>query len=60
MADYKKMYFYLSGQVAGAIESLLAVVEALKKAQQATEEMFMSEEEPLSEVFPQNGEKENA
>lgn len=42
MADYKKMYYYLSGQVAGAIESLDAVVEALKKAQQATEEMFMN------------------
>ena len=50
MADYKKMYFYLSGQVAGAIESLQAVVEALKKAQQTTEEMFMEENDP------QNGE----
>lgn len=42
MADYKKMYYYLSGQVAGAIESLEAVVDALKKAQQTTEEMFIS------------------
>ena len=40
--DYKKMYFYLSGQVAGAIESFQAVVDALKKAQRMTEEMYAS------------------
>lgn len=43
MADYKKMYFYLSGQVAGAIESLQAVVDALKHAQQMTEEMVLND-----------------
>lgn len=43
--DYKKMYFFLSGQVAGAIESLQAVTDALKKAQQITEEMFISAED---------------
>lgn len=45
MPDYKKMYFYLSGQVAGAIESLQAVVDALRKAQQMTEGMYVSDEE---------------
>ncbi|MDR1669378.1 MAG: hypothetical protein LBR76_05420 [Oscillospiraceae bacterium] len=45
MADYKKMYYFLMGQVAGSIESLQAVVDALKKAQQTTEEMYISSED---------------
>lgn len=40
MADYKKMYFYLAGQIAGTIESLQSVVDALKRTQELTEEMY--------------------
>ena len=42
MPDYKSMYFHLAGRIAGAIEALEAITETLKKAQQTTEEMFIS------------------
>lgn len=49
MADYKAMYYHLSGRMATAIEALEAttgalveITEKLKKAQQTTEEMFLS------------------
>jgi len=66
MADYKSMYYHITGRVAGAVESLeaatatlkatiqttnlalqesvevlVSLMESLKSAQQATEEMFM-------------------
>ena len=44
-ADYKAMYYHLAGQMSIAIEALeglVAITERLKKAQQTTEEMFMS------------------
>jgi hypothetical protein len=44
MADYKAMYYHLAGQMSIAIEALeglVAITEKLKKAQLATEEMFM-------------------
>ena len=40
--DYKTMYYHLAGRMAGAVESLEAIIEVLKNAQQTTEEMFMS------------------
>ena len=45
MPDYKSMYFHLAGRIAGAIDSLEAVLDSLKLAQQTTEEMFMSAED---------------
>ena len=54
MADYKAMYFHLAGQMSIAIEALeglVAITDKLKKAQQATEEMFMdaADEDDLDE-----------
>ena len=52
MPDYKAMYYYLSGQMAIAVEALdattqalVAITEKLKSAQQATEELFLSDGE---------------
>lgn len=49
MADYKAMYYHLSGRMATAIEALEAttgalvvITEKLKLAQQSTEEMFLN------------------
>ena len=45
MPDYKAMYFHLAGQTSIAIEALeglVAISEKLKKAQQTTEDMFIS------------------
>ena len=46
------MYYYLSGQMAIAVEALdattqalVAITEKLKSAQQATEELFLSDGE---------------
>jgi hypothetical protein len=42
------MYYHLAGQMSIAIEALeglVAITERLKKAQQTTEEMFMSSED---------------
>lgn len=58
MADYKAMYYHLSGRMATAVEALEAttgalveITEKLKKARQATEEMFLdtAEEDDLDE-----------
>jgi len=46
MPDYKAMYYHLAGQMSIAIEALeglVAITERLKKSQQITEEMFMSD-----------------
>ena len=48
MPDYKAMYYHLAGQMSIAIEvleGLVAITERLKKAQQTTEEIFMSSDE---------------
>ena len=49
MPDYKAMYYHLAGRMATAIDALEATTNALvditnklKLAQQATEEMFIS------------------
>ena len=45
--NFRDMYFHLAGRTAVAIEALeglVAIVEGLKKAQQTTEEMFISGE----------------
>ena len=49
MADYKAMYYHLSGRMATAVEALEAttgalveITEKLKKAQQSTEDMFIN------------------
>ena len=58
MPDYKAMYYHLAGRMATTVEALEAttgalveITEKLKKAQQATEEMFISagDEEAKSE-----------
>ena len=41
MPDYKAMYFHLAGQMSIAVEALEGLSDALKKAQQFTEELFM-------------------
>ena len=50
-ADFKAMYYHLAGRMAVAVDTLEATVgaltevtEKLKKAQQTTEEMFISTE----------------
>lgn len=50
MPDYKAMYYHLAGRMATAIDALEAttnalvdITEKLKKAQQTTEEMFISD-----------------
>lgn len=52
MPDYKAMYYTLAGRMATAIEvleattgALVTVTEKLKLAQQATEEMFISNDD---------------
>ena len=52
MTNYKAMYFHLAGQIATTIDalesrtsSLVDITENLKKAQLATEEMFMCSED---------------
>ena len=49
MPDYKAMYYHLAGRMATAIDALEAttkalsdITEKLKRAQQTTEEMFLS------------------
>ena len=49
MPDYKGMYFHLAGRMATAVDALEAttnalvdITEKLKKAQQTTEEIFIS------------------
>lgn len=49
MPDYKAMYYHLAGRMATAIDALEAttnalvdITEKLKRAQQTTEEMFIS------------------
>lgn len=45
MPDYKAMYYHLAGQMSIAIEALeglVAITEKLKKAQQTTEDMFIT------------------
>ena len=49
MADYKKMYYFLAGQVAGSIEMLQSVVDGLKQAQQKAEDMYIEAEEEEEE-----------
>ena len=51
MPDYKAMYYHLAGRMATAVEALEATTRALseiadkmKLAQQATEDMFIDEE----------------
>ncbi len=50
MPDYKAMYYHLAGRMATAIDALEAttnalveITEKLKRAQQTTEEMFLSD-----------------
>ncbi len=50
MTDYKAMYYHLAGRMATAIDALEAttralvdITEKLKRAQQTTEEMFISD-----------------
>ena len=52
MADYKAMYYHLSGRMATAVEALEAtttalatIAEKLKQAQQTTEDMFVDSED---------------
>ena len=52
MPDYKAMYYHLAGRMATAVEmldattgALVEITEKLKKAQQSTEEMFISAED---------------
>ena len=52
MPDYKAMYYHLAGRMATAIDALEAttnalvdITEKLKRAQQTTEEMFISSPE---------------
>jgi hypothetical protein len=50
--DYKAMYFHLAGQMSIAIEALeglVAITDKLKKAQQTTEEIFISAEDDDTE-----------
>ncbi len=42
MPDYKAMYYHLAGRMAGAIETLEAITETLRQAQQTTEDMFIN------------------
>lgn len=63
MPDYKAMYYHLAGRMATAVEvleyatdtlvgtteALTALTEKLKKAQQATEDMFISSEDDDSD-----------
>ncbi|MDR0325547.1 MAG: hypothetical protein LBI19_05575 [Oscillospiraceae bacterium] len=52
MPDYKAMYFHLAGQMSIAIEALeglVAITERLKKAQQTTEDMYISCDEDDNE-----------
>jgi len=49
MPDYKAMYYHLAGRMATAVEmleattgALVEITEKLKKAQQTTEEIFIS------------------
>ncbi len=50
MPDYKAMYYHLAGRMATAIDALEAttnalveITEKLKRAQQTTEEIFLSD-----------------
>ena len=50
MPDYKAMYYHLAGRMATAIDALEATINALveiteklKRAQQTTEEIFLSD-----------------
>ncbi|MCL2055806.1 MAG: hypothetical protein FWH02_01130 [Oscillospiraceae bacterium] len=48
MPDYKAMYYHLAGQMSIAIEALeglVSITEKLKKAQQATEDMFINSDD---------------
>ena len=45
MPDYKSMYYHLAGRMAGAIESLEAITQTLRQAQQGTEDMFINDDE---------------
>ena len=63
MTDYKAMYYHLAGRMAttievleyatdtlsGATEALAVLTEKLKRAQQATEAMFMDGDDPDDE-----------
>ena len=56
MPDYKAMYYHLAGRMATAVEALEATTTALatisekmKMAQQTTEEMFLMNEEEVSD-----------
>ena len=58
--DYKAMYYHLAGRMATAIEALEAttgalvvITEKLKKAQQATEDMFIHCDEGNSDSSPE-------
>ena len=56
MPDYKAMYFHLAGQMSIAVEALeglVAITEKLKLAQQATEEMFISNEDDDPDDYPE-------
>ena len=57
MADYKAMYYHLAGRMATAVDTLEATTNALvditqklKKAQQTTEEMFISCDDSISAI----------
>lgn len=64
MPDYKSMYYHLAGQASIAVETLeattqalLKITERLKKAQQATEAIFImggDENEPEDEPVDEN------
>jgi hypothetical protein len=60
MADYKAMYYHLSGRMATALEALEAttgalvvITEKLKLAQQTTEEMFLNSIDEDTENNPE-------
>lgn len=51
MADYRSMYFKLSGKVADTIEQLDAISAGLKIAQQEAEEAYISSDETPIKLF---------
>lgn len=52
MADYAEMYKVL-------FRSITQAIEILQKAQQATEEIYISSKNPIITILPPNGVNEN-